>query len=433
MKSSKLISGLFLLGLSASFLNAEVLLFSKAYELALQNANDLKSSIYVSKSDKEKIKQEESQLYPQINLSGYYKKSEYVSNPAQNTTRQGLLNYTLSLRQSIYNPEIYARIQAQEARSKYSNTKVELDKEVLAQELFNAYLDLLKSKNKIELYKSYLAYNKSKLQELTKKYEMKLSNKMDLLQMRAEYNSAQIDLKKEEKLFNVYSLKLKRFIGNVDYELPCIDSNRPIEDMISSMREIVKNLNGSLKVKQAQIALDISNAEIKNARSGHFPNLNLDASYAKYSTDDPTVDAAYNNVKSVMLTLNIPIYSGGYVSSKVDSAKLMQKAAREDLESVKKQVKVEYDEYLALFEASAESVSMYNEAFKSAELYIESVEKAYAHGLKSVIDLNEAKIKLYEVKYKYIENIYEMVNSYIGLLIVTNNFKDIDILDDLVI
>ncbi|MDQ1245049.1 MAG: outer membrane protein, partial [Campylobacterota bacterium] len=48
------------------------------------------------------------------------------------------------------------------------------------------------------------------------------------------------------------------------------------------------------------------------------------------------------------------------------------------------------------------------------------------------IDLNDAKNKLYEVRYKYIENIYEMVNSYIGLLMVTDNFKDIGLLDKLV-
>ena len=133
-----------------------------------------------------------------------------------------------------------------------------------------------------------------------------------------------------------------------------------------------------------------------------------------------------------MLTLDIPIYSGGYVSSRVTSAKLMRQAANEDLISVQKQVKVAHDEYLALFEASTESVAMYVEALSSAELYVEAITQGYDHGLKSITDLNDAKNKFYEVKYKYIENIYEMVNSYIGLLIVSNSVDDVTILDDLV-
>ena len=432
MKSSITIKLIFLLSSFVNIVNAEVLVFSNAYELALENANDIKSSIYLSQSDKERINEEESQLYPQINLSAYYKKTEYVSNPENYKTRQGLMNYTFSVRQSVYNPEIYSRIDMQKSRSEYSKVRVELEKEELAQNLFNTYLDVLKSKNKIELLKSYLEYSKYRLQELTKKYEMSLSNKMDLLEMKVEYNSAQIDLDKEKKLINVYNLKLKQFIGDVEYELPTIDTGKPIGNMINLMKEKIISDKQSLKVIQAQVAVQIQNAEVENAADGHHPKLNLDATYAKYSTDDPTVEASYNNTKSIMLTLNIPIYSGGYVSSRVTSAELMRQAANEDLISIKKQVKVEYDEYLALFEASAESVSMYKEALDSAELYVEAITQGYDHGLKSITDLNDAKNKFYEVKYKYIENIYEMVNSYIGLLIVTNNVDDITILNELV-
>jgi len=435
MKSNRLILSIFLLNILITCANAEVLNFSRAYELALENSNAIKSSVYLSKSDKEKIKQEESQLYPQVNLSASYRKSDYTTNPTKHVTKQGLKTYSITARQSIYNPEVYSRINMQESRSEYSHTKVELQKEELAQNLFNVYLDVLKSKNRIEVLKAYSEYSRSKLQELTKKYEVNLSNKMDLLEMRVEYNSSQIDLNKELKLFKVYELKLKQLVGDLEYELPVIDINKPILEMISSMKERVlsdDNTCLSLKIKQAQIALKISQEDMKNASSGHLPKVNLDATYSKYSTDSPTIDSPYDNVKSVMLTLNIPIYSGGYVSSKEASSRLMSLASSEDLQNTTKEVKVEYDRYLALFDASVESVSMYKGAFESAELYVEAVEQGYEHGLKSIIDLNDAKNKLYEVKYKYIENIYEMVDSYIGLLIVTNNFKDINILDKLV-
>lgn len=98
----------------------------------------------------------------------------------------------------------------------------------------------------------------------------------------------------------------------------------------------------------------------------------------------------------------------------------------------KKQVQVQYNEYLVSFNSSAESVSMYKNAVESAELYVKSVEQGYEHGLKSIIDLNEANTKLYDVKYKYLDNIHGMVDSYIGLLIVSNNFENIGLLDKIV-
>jgi len=435
MKSNKAIFSLFFISLSLSHLSAEVLNFSRAYELALENANIIRSSVYVSESDKEKIAQEQSQLYPQINLSASYKKTEYIANPTKNETRQGLITYSLTGRQAIYNPEVYTRIDMQEARSKYSQTKVELQKEQLAQDLFNAYIDVLKSRNKIKLLESYSEYSKSRLEELSKKYEMNLSNKMDLLEMRVEFDSTRIDLDKEKKLFEVYDLKLKQFIGNNEYELPKIESDKSILDTIEQMRQKVMSdvkLQESLRIKQAYDAVEISKAEIENAKSGHLPKVNFDVSYSMYDTDTPTIDAPYDSIKYAMLSLSMPIYGGGYVSSKVDSSRLMNMAANEDLQNTKKETQVMYNEYFAIFEASTNSVSMYKDALVSAELYVNAIEQGYEHGLKSIIDLNEAKNKFYEVKYKYIENIYEMVNSYIGLLMVTNNFKDMSLLDKLV-
>ena len=435
MKSSKYAICLLIGGLFCSGVNAEVLNFSRAYGLALENANHIRSSIYVSEAEKEKIKQEESQLYPQINFSTSYKKSELEANPTGNITRQGLITYSLSARQSIYNPETYTRIDMQESRSKYSGIKVEFEKEELAQKLFKTYLDILKSQNKIRLLESYLEYNRSKLEGLTKKFDMDLSNKMDLLQMRVEYNSAQIELDKENKLFHVYDLKFKQYIGDIAYELPKIESDKLILETIKEMKAQVagkSDLEKSLKVKQAAAAVEISNSELENAKTGHLPKVTFDAAYSLYDTDTPTVDAPYDNTKYAMLSLNMPIYGGGYVSSKIDSSKLMRKAAGEDLENAKKDVLVQHDEYLAIFEASSESVGMYKNALESAELYLQAINQGYDYGLKSIIDLNDAKNKLNEVKYKYVENMHEMVNSYIGLLMVTNNFKELNLLDKLV-
>jgi outer membrane protein len=435
MKSSRYPLCLLLCGLLSSGANAEVLNFSKAYGLALENANQIKSSIYVSEAEKEKINQEESQLYPQINLSASYKKTEYEANPTKNLTRQGLITYSLTARQALYNPEINSRIDMQESRSKYSDIKVEFQKEELAQKLFKTYLDILKSQNKIKLLESYLEYNRSKLDELTKKFDMNLSNKMDLFQMRVEYDSAEIELEKEKKLFQVYDLKFKQYIGDVKYELPKIESDKLILETIKEMKTQVLgigDLEKSLKVKQAQAAVDISISELENAKSGHLPKLTFDAAYSKYDTDTPTIDAPYDTIKYAMINLNIPIYGGGYVSSKVDSSKLMLKASGEDLENAKKETHVQYDEYMAIFEASSESVWMYKKALESAELYLKAINQGYDYGLKSIIDLNDAKTKLNEVKYKYVENMYELVNSYIGLLMVTHNFKELNLLDKLV-
>jgi len=137
-------------------------------------------------------------------------------------------------------------------------------------------LDVLKSKNKIALLQSYIEYNKYKVQDLTKRYDLHLSNKMDLLQIKVNYNSAQIDLNKEEKLFQMYDLKLKQLIGETVYELPVIQIDKPIAELIQKMRERVNTIDDALvnlKIKQAQIALKITSANIEAAAiERYFPS-----------------------------------------------------------------------------------------------------------------------------------------------------------------
>jgi len=435
MKNNKLITALFLLSSFTSFVNADVLLFTQAYELALQNANEIKSANYQVMANSQKVEQEKSRLYPQVNLSGSYRKAKYqYSNSGIDAIDQSLFNATISLQQSIYNPEIYSKIDMENSRIELYKTGIKIDKEELAQRVFEAYLNLLKSRNKIDLYKSYLQYSESRLNELTKKYDKRLANKMDVLEMKVEYNSANIDLTKELKLYKVYELKLNQLIGNVEYDLPDVRSDANILASITAMKDSIvddgtfaKNLN----IKQAQIALELSQNTIDNSFDAHYPRLDFDTSASLFETSNPTLLDPYSDIIQARVTLNIPIYSGGMTSSRVLEAELMKKAAFEDLLKTQKDVRVEYDEQKALFDASVESVGMYKDAFESATLYVDAVEQGYEHGLKSVTDLNDAKNKFYEVRYKYIENIYEMVNSYIGLLIVINNFDNIVLLDRL--
>lgn len=422
--------------ISTISLNAEVLLFSTAYQLALENAHSIKASVYEVRSAKERLVQEESRLYPQINMSAYYKKSEYnYYDSTRESLKQGLFNYGVSVKQSIYNAEIYSKIDVETSKNELFAVGVELEKEQLAQTVFMAYLEVLKSNNRINLYKSYLEYSKSRLDELNIKYEKFMVSKMDLLEMKVEYKSAKIDLIKEKKILTVNELKLKQLIGDIEYELPTINFDVNILSSIETMKESVLNkedFSTNLSLLQAKLELKVSKSETENAFDAHYPRLDLEGSMYAYDTDDPDVQAPYKDTSNIMLVLNIPIYSGGATSSRIRENEFKSKSINENLLDTKKKIKVQYHEYSALFEASVESVSMYKDAYESSLLYVDSIEQGYKHGLKSIIDVNDAKNKQYEVKYKYTENIYEMVDSYIGLLIVTNNFETIDLLDKIV-
>jgi outer membrane protein len=427
MKNSKIILGIFLL---YSYSSAKVLTISDAYNLALQNSKSIKSSEYQIEANKQQLNQAKAEFYPQIYLSANYGKKEY---DASGTGR--LSNYTLSFNESIYDASKINRIDVTKSKIKLDNFKVEFQKQELAQTIFKIYVDILKSKNKIEVYNAYINAKKKRVELLNKKLEMSLGNKTDLLQGKVDYHFSRMDLRREKKLIRVNKLKLKHLTGIKSIELPTIDFDRVTDEVVAKMRDAIESSNNqfdsNLRLEQSKMNLDLSAKEINQAKSAHLPTISVNAQYSKINAEAKV--SSLENTKSIMLQIQVPIYQGGAVESRVTASKLSYSSAQEDLLQVQDEIKEEYEENLATFDASSKSLPLYTESLNSARAYLNSIQQSVNAGLKSSLDLNDAKSKLYEVKYRFVSNIYDMINAYIDLLVVTNQFDSLGLIDEIIV
>jgi len=427
MKNSKIILAIFLL---YSYSSAKVLTISDAYNLALQNSKSIKSSEYQIEANKQQLDQARAEFYPQIYLSASYGKKEY---DASGTGR--LSNYTLSFNESIYDATKINRIDVTKSKIKLDNFKVEFQKQELAQTIFKIYMDILKSKNKIEVYNAYINAKKKRVELLNKKLEMSLGNKTDLLQGEVDYHFSRMDLRREKKLIHVNELKLKHLTGVKSVELPTIDFDRVTDEVVAKMRDAIESSNNqfdsNLKLEQSKMNLDLSAKEIKQAKSAHMPTISVNAQYSKINAEAKV--SSLENTKSIMLQIQVPIYQGGAVESRVTASKLSYSSAQENLLQVQDEIREEYEENLATFDSSSKSLPLYTESLNSARAYLNSIQQSVNAGLKSSLDLNDAKSKLYEVKYRFVENIYDMINAYIDLLVVTNQFDSLELIDEIIV
>ncbi|MEN4045933.1 MULTISPECIES: TolC family protein [Sulfurimonas] len=422
---NKIYAGI-LLFIVAGSLNAEVLTFSRAYNLALENSHAVKSSSYMYQSEIQKLKEEKSALYPHLNLSASYKKARYY---ATDVSKQTVANYALSLKQSIYNAGTYARINLQKQREKYADIDVKQKKIALTQDTMQAYLDAMRSDAKIKLLESQIAYTRSMQTKIQKQFVMRLSDKVDLLEMQVEYNSAKIELDKEKKTYKTYVQKLQEYTGKKSIEIPQIKLHKDMQPLLYDMQRAASGQVESVDVKQSNIVLKMKEYEIKQAKAGYYPKIDLDVVYSKSDMNSLTIQDPFVKTEYAVVSLSMPLYDGGYNSAAVEVAKLIKQAAYEDLQNTKKEVNMKYENARSLFYSSMDSVSLYAEALKSAQQYIDAVKIKYDRGLSSIIEYNKAKQKLYNIRYKYINNLYDMLQSYIKILADTNNMKNIEILD----
>ncbi len=421
----------------ASLADAQVLSFSKAYEMAVENSHQIRSSLYQLEANKQKIVQEKSAWYPQINFTASHRKTEFEINHLQHRDDYDLIenstDLSLLLKQTVYDPAIDGRIDIENLRIKLNLAQIKLQKQDLAKKVLQIYLNILSSKNKINLYNSRLKFNRLKLKAISKKYEMQLANKMELFEIKVDINTLRIDLQKEQEMVKLYRFNLEHLIGEFEQKLPEIDLNRVNLNKIELMSKIVtedEKFLSNIKIKQAIISKNLSKKEIRNSSMGHLPKISLNASYNKFISEDAGVD--YENTKKIMLEFRIPLYQGGYVESKILSAKLQYSSASEDFISVKKEIQIEYEQFLLSFNSAKKSITLYKEAMASAKLYLDSISQGFKNGLKSSVDLEEAQNRVNEVEYKYVENLYDIIESYAKLLILSDSFENLNLIDEIV-
>ncbi len=131
-----------------------------------------------------------------------------------------------------------SKVDIEDNKVEINRYNFEIEEQELAKKVINLYMDILKSKNRLEVYRAYIQTKENKVQLLDKKLSMRLSTKTELLQGEVDYHFSLMDLKREQKAIRVNELKLKHLIGLDNIDIPDINLDLINEDIISQMRMV---------------------------------------------------------------------------------------------------------------------------------------------------------------------------------------------------
>lgn len=425
---------LILIPLTISFLvgaDVSTVTLSDAYKSALLYEAKLKSVGYQVDAKAEDVKQAESQLYPQIFASLDNSNREYKDHYYQKTVREKYNSASITASQVLYHPEIISQIESAELRVDSAKIYLSKQEQELAYKVADAYISILKYQNSVAVANSYVKTNLIKHQQIAEKFDLALANKMDFLESKLSYEQAKITLHKQENLLSLSKVKLKNLTGLNIESIPSVEFDSLSIDNLLFI-EKTEDLQNNPDIKMAQLSTKIYEKEIESAKYGHYPKLDLSVSHTQYNTKDQTVD--YDKDSRVMLEFKIPIFQGGRISSQIEKNRIMLNSAKEDLTDQQREVKIKYEELILNYEAAIKDIALQKDAQNSAILYLSAVQKGHEYGLKNLIDLEDAKTKLYETKFKLIDSVYTLINSYVGILNITGKLttKDIEKLNEII-
>jgi len=183
----------------------------------------------------------------------------------------------------------------------------------------------------------------------------------------------------------------------------------PTPDDPSAWVDVALKNNPSLQ--SAALQVDAANANINSARAGHLPTITGSLTYGKSPTWGDTRYGGHGTFPSyagdpkwgstVMLSLNVPIFSGGYTQSRVRQSIYQRDFAQDQFELGRRQVEAATRNSYRSVIAGASEVEATRAAVVSAQSSVEATQAGYEVGTRTIVDVLISQQTLLQAQSQY--------------------------------
>lgn len=178
-------------------------------------------------------------------------------------------------------------------------------------------------------------------------------------------------------------------------------------------------VGNSPAVAAAASQLAAAERDIRRARGGHYPNLDLVGRVGETEqvVNFPVPGAGsteFNSVtetQSVALELSLPLFAGGATSAAVSEAEFSREQARQSLIAARRQAELFVRTAHGDLETAAARVVALKSSIASAATAVEAAQAGIQTGTRNILDLLEAEFELLDRKTRLRQAVYDYFNA----------------------
>ena len=378
----------------------------------------------------EGIDQARSALLPQISASVAYDHVDsglnsvgpfqdaagnFVLLPQSDTARNRSRPAQAQLTQSLFNWTNWTRLKTSRATAASADSNYDAASQDLFVRTSTAYFGVLTSQDALIFAQANEKALARQLDQAEQRFEVGLSAITDVHNARANHDSSVAQVIQAQNTLDTARESLSQIIGKEFGDLKKLREQLPLEKPtpgdVQSWVDVAVKENPSLAA--AQHSLDASEYNISTQRSGHYPTLS--ASLVRSDTPgwgDTTqgVGGTYfgpfhgNNVSGVTtigVTLNVPIYTGGLVSSQVRQAIFQRDAAQDQFELQRRAVVANTRNAYRAVIAGISEVEATKQAVVSAQSSLDATQAGFEVGTRTIVDVLLAQQTLFQAQSAY--------------------------------
>ncbi len=423
IKISRLLSVGYFFSALVCVQNAYALGLMEAYEAALANDSVYRAALHENEAGQQYKIIGRANLLPNISANyAYNRVNSDITSSSNGFSRNETRNYNsengaIQLRQPLINLESWARYQQGNLQTALSDKQFASRKQDLIKRFFGLYANANYAEDILDL--SLAERDSYKNQEQANKLMSVRGEgtKTALIESQAKLSLSEAQVIESQDGVadgrNALAVMLGKELTNLD----ALSENFNVQPVEQTDYEAWKNiaLENNPEIAAQRENVELAYQDIRRNRAGHTPRLDAIASISKSKSDSASTFNQEIDNKSIGLQLNIPIYSGGSVSALTTQAEANHQKAQDDLESKINEVLVDLRKQHNTVLSSALKIDALKQSVSSAELLVTATKKSLLGGVRTNLDVLDARKQLFEAKRNLSLARYNYLVAYINL------------------
>lgn len=429
------------------------------YQRALQNDPQIREADANRLASRESKPQALAALLPQFEATGSYNKideedsrTQLFSDPddpddtirAVNITSESDVNakqYDLNLRQTLFRWDQWMTLRRADAEVAQAEADYQAAQQDLIQRTALRYFDVLAAQDTVDAAQASLEAFSRQLEQADKRFEVGLIAITDVQEARAAHDQAAAAVIQAKRALATANELLRELTGESFDTLATPVDDMPLKSPDPENEEtwVTTALEQNLRVISARLATDIAKQDVRVARGGHLPSVDLVANRGDLDYEG---DQVSRNVRgettqspadqtrttdSIGIQVTVPIYSGGGTSSRVRQRVYLHRAARERLERANRETeRAARDAYLGVL-SEISRVRALRQALESSRTALQATEAGFEVGTRTTVDVLDARRRLFEAQTNYSRSRYDYLLNVLQLQLATGTLDKADL------
>jgi len=400
------------------------------YRQALARDPQLASALSQNRAAQEIIEQGKALYRPTVNLTAGASASQTDirflgaagNNPFRVQGRNNFegYNYGVDARQPIYRKQNLVQMEQSKTQVSQANKQLHLTQQNLILRVTQAYFDVLIAQDKMTLMAAQKKTIVSQLEQAKANFEVGTATVTDVNEAQARYDLVLAQEIATENELQVAKRSVQAITGAMPEKLATVRADIHPENLAQSMDKWLEiTAANNLNILLQQDALKFAEQEIERLSAGHLPTLDAVASYTlNYANGNPNGFGSELESAVVGVQMQIPLYQGGAISSRVRQAVQNQEKAKDDIEVARRNAELETQRAYLNLSTSIAQVKALEQAEASSKLQVESTKLGYEVGVRNSVDVLNAeqqyfvaKRDLWQARYNYLVNIIRLKAS----------------------